>query len=122
MSGAALQSLLGIVAVFGLIGTLAWAARRMQGGPARASGMIKLVGGTMVGTRERVVVVELNDTWIVLGVAPGRVNALHALPKATNTPEAAPASDVSAAPATTAWPAFAARLRQLMEKPNGPRG
>lgn len=121
MSGAALQSLLGIVAVFGLIGAFAWAARRMQGGHARSSGMIKLVGGTMVGTRERVVVVEVNDTWIVLGVAPGRVNALHALPKAANPPGAAPAGDAPAAPATTAWPAFAARLRQLMEKPNATR-
>jgi flagellar protein FliO/FliZ len=121
MNGAALQSLLGIVAVFGLIGMCAWVARRMHGGPARSSGMIKLVGGTMVGTRERVVVVEVNDTWIVLGVAPGRVNALHALPKADNPPAAAPAADTSAAPATSAWPAFGARLRQLMDRPNAKR-
>jgi flagellar protein FliO/FliZ len=28
-----------------------------------------------------VVVVEIGDTWLVLGVAPGQVTALHQLPK-----------------------------------------
>ena len=119
MNGGGLQSLLGILAVFALIGACAWGARRMQGGHAKSNGMIKLVGGAMVGARERVVVVEVNDTWIVLGVAPGRVNALHALPKAVSV---TPIHDASPTHAASAWPAFATRLRQLMEKPHVTRG
>jgi flagellar protein FliO/FliZ len=34
-----------------------------------------------VGQRERVVLVEVADTWLVIGVAPGHVTALHSMPK-----------------------------------------
>jgi flagellar protein FliO/FliZ len=37
----------------------------------------------MVGQRERVVVVEIGDDWLVLGVAAGQVRALHTLPAQT---------------------------------------
>jgi flagellar protein FliO/FliZ len=49
-------------------------------------GVVRVRGGIAVGQRERVVVVEVRDTWLVLGVAPGTVRALHSLPR---PPEAA---------------------------------
>jgi flagellar protein FliO/FliZ len=36
-------------------------------------------------------VLEIEGTWLVLGVAPGRVSALHSLPKGT-IPETSPQS------------------------------
>jgi len=44
----------------------------------------------MVGQRERVVVVEIGESWLVLGVAAGQVRALHTMPagKLPNAPAA----------------------------------
>lgn len=41
---------------------------------------IKVVGTSAVGNRERVVVVQVEDTWLVLGVGSGRITKLHELP------------------------------------------
>lgn len=41
---------------------------------------LRVVGSTAVGTRERVVIVEVEETWLVLGVGTGQVNKLHELP------------------------------------------
>ena len=43
-----------------------------------------------VGARERVVLVEVEGTWLVLGVAQGRVSLLHSLPRGTLPEAAAP--------------------------------
>jgi flagellar protein FliO/FliZ len=40
-----------------------------------------------VGPKERVVVVEVGETWLVVGVAPGQVTALHNMPRIANLPE-----------------------------------
>jgi flagellar protein FliO/FliZ len=45
-----------------------------------APGMIRVVAGAAVGQRERVVIVDVADVRMVLGVAPGRVTALHTVP------------------------------------------
>ena len=76
-----LQMLLGLAVVLGVIAGTAWLARRYLPGGARSGGPVKVVGGTLVGPRERVVVVEVDDTWIVVGVTPTQVNALHTLPR-----------------------------------------
>jgi flagellar protein FliO/FliZ len=86
-----LQALAGLALVLAVIGAFAWLARRVQRiAPARGS-PLALRGALAVGPRERVVVLEIEGTWLVLGVAPGRVSALHALPKGT-IPETSPQS------------------------------
>jgi len=57
---------------------VAWFARRHLPGLG-AQGMIRVVGSTAVGPRERVVVVEVEDTRLVLGVASGNVRLLYVL-------------------------------------------
>jgi flagellar protein FliO/FliZ len=115
-AGGMLQFAFGLALVLGLIVAAGWFAKRFSIGPA-ASGLVKVISGAAVGQRERVVVVEVGDTWMVLGVAPGRVNALHTMPRGTVS--ALPAS----APAPThpmAGPAgFAGWLKQTMEKRRG---
>ena len=49
--------------------------------PARSAAQSEVIGGSAVGQRERVVLVEVADTWLVIGVAPGHVTALHSMPK-----------------------------------------
>jgi flagellar protein FliO/FliZ len=72
-----LVSLLLILGGFVLV---AWLVRRWMPQGAQ-SGLVKVVGATAVGPRERVVVVEIDNTWLVLGVGGGQVRPLHAMDK-----------------------------------------
>lgn len=86
----------GMVVVIGLLlGTL-WLIKRLSGPRGAASGL-KVLGAAPVGTRERVVLVELADKVLVLGVTQNSVNTLHTLDAETfrkhgGTPPAAPAA------------------------------
>jgi len=71
---------LALALILGGFVALAWFARRYVPGMA-AQGAVKVVGSTPVGTRERVVIVEVADTWLLLGVGGGNVRVLHSLPK-----------------------------------------
>ena len=106
-AGSLLQVFVGLVAVLLLIAATAWVAKRfgvMHGG---ASGLLQVVASASVGTRERVVVVEVGESWLVVGVAPGSVSALATLPRGEAPPAAMPALNT----------AFAARLQKLIDKP-----
>lgn len=112
-----LQAGFGLAVVVALIFLCAWAARRF-GLQAPGSGrLLKVVSSAMVGQRERVVVVEIGDSWLVLGVAAGQVRALHTMP----------AGKVSEATATPAFPgmtgagAFSQKLLESLGKLNKPR-
>ena len=108
-SGSLFQVLLGLILVLGLMAALAWILKRF--GVARAAGgsVIKVVGGVSVGGRERVLIIEAADQWIVVGVSPGRVNALATMPRQENS------APMMAAPVTKNFPAW---LKQTMEKRN----
>ncbi|NDP48410.1 MAG: flagellar biosynthetic protein FliO [Sulfuriferula multivorans] len=72
--------LLSLVLILGGFIAVAWFVRRYLPGMG-AQGVVKVVGTTAVGTRERVVVVEVDDTWLLLGVGGGNVRLLHTQPK-----------------------------------------
>ena len=106
-AGSLLQVFIGLVAVLLLIAATAWVAKRFGVTRSGASSVLQVVGSASVGARERVVVVEVGESWLVVGVAPGSVNALTTLPKGTLP---SPAGSPLGSP-------FAARLQQLIEKP-----
>ncbi|HMV52159.1 MAG TPA: flagellar biosynthetic protein FliO [Rhodocyclaceae bacterium] len=107
-----LQMLLGLVFVIGLILASLWVLKRLTAPRGTAAQMLRIVAGQAVGARERVVIVEIGETALVLGVAPGHISTLHTMPR----------SELPQAPAPAAMPAaqFAARLKQIMEKRNAP--
>jgi flagellar protein FliO/FliZ len=74
-----LQAGLGLAVVMALIFLCAWVARRFGLQPSGNGRVLKVVSSAMVGQRERVVVVEIGDSWLVLGVAAGQVRALHTM-------------------------------------------
>lgn len=76
-----LQALFGLLIVLAFIAALAWLFRRLPLGQGVAGGAVRVVGGVALGTRERLVLVEVGETWLLLGVAPGQVNTLHAMPR-----------------------------------------
>jgi flagellar protein FliO/FliZ len=109
-AGGLLRVLLGLIAVLGCMAAAAWAMRRFGLAKTASAGSVKVVGGVSVGSRERVLVVEVADQWIVVGVAPGRVSALSTMPRQEGVamPEAAPVASN-----------FSAWLKQTIEKRHG---
>ena len=75
-----LQAGFALTMVIGLIFLFAWVARRFGLQPSGNGRLLKIVSSAMVGQRERVVVVEIGESWLVLGVAAGQVRALHTMP------------------------------------------
>ncbi|WP_321915332.1 flagellar biosynthetic protein FliO [Paraburkholderia sp. J11-2] len=109
--GAVVQTVLGLALVIGVVFGCAWLARRLglQGGPKNA--LVKTVGGASLGGKERVAVVEIGDTWLVLGAAPGNVRLLHTLPAGE-----LPAGVAAAAPNAPALSGtFAQRFRDALK-------
>lgn len=79
--GSLAQAGLGLFAVIALILGMAWVARRVglvRHGAGTAS--IKVVNSLALSARQKVVTVEVGDTWLVLGVSPNEIRPLHTLP------------------------------------------
>ncbi|EGF33766.1 Flagellar biosynthesis protein fliO [Oxalobacteraceae bacterium IMCC9480] len=79
--GSMLQVMVGLILVLGLLIAVAWSMKKMGAGKHAAAGALKIVGGVSVGNRERILVVEVADQWIVVGVTPTSINALSTMPK-----------------------------------------
>ncbi|MEO7403364.1 MAG: flagellar biosynthetic protein FliO [Burkholderiales bacterium] len=80
--GAALQALVGLGIVVGLIVVTAYVLKRLQPGRFTASNLLRPVASLSLGARERVVVVEMGEQWLVLGVTAQNITTLHTAPKA----------------------------------------
>ena len=109
-SGSIVQVILSLLFVLGAIVLVAWILKRINLPQNVAGSALKVVSGVAVGQRERIVLVEVNDTWLVVGVAPGRVTALHTMPK-----NVLPAPDV---PVPEIDNKFKNWLKVVMEKRN----
>ncbi|MES2017400.1 MAG: flagellar biosynthetic protein FliO [Pseudomonadota bacterium] len=112
-AGNLMQTILALGFVLGLLIAMAWLMKRFgpRGGPN--AGVLRIVGALNLGGRERVMVLEVGDQWIVVGASPGRINALATLPK----PEGAPAAEALTHP-DFASGSFAAWLKQTIEQRN----
>ena len=79
------QTFAGLALILGLFVGAAWLLRRMNGGKASMAGKgpMRIVSSLPVGARERIVLLEIEDTWLVVGIAPGQTRTLHTMPKGT---------------------------------------
>lgn len=85
----------GILLLILLVG---WLFRRLGFSPQTRhnSKLLNLRASCQVGQRERVVVVEVENTWLVLGVTAQQITPLHTLPTpptAETSKEAPPSAD-----------------------------
>lgn len=81
LGSSALQMFFGLLVVLGLLlGTL-WLLKRLGQPRGPVAGLLRVVAGVPVGARERVVILELGNSWLVLGVAPGQVTTLAEIPR-----------------------------------------
>ncbi|MDT8384996.1 MAG: flagellar biosynthetic protein FliO [Gammaproteobacteria bacterium] len=79
MAGSLLQTTLGLLVVLAVIGGAAWAFKRFGNFQTGVQGKLKIVGGISLSARERVVLLQVGDTQLVVGVAPGQIQTLHVL-------------------------------------------
>ncbi|OYW39415.1 MAG: flagellar biosynthetic protein FliO [Hydrogenophilales bacterium 12-61-10] len=79
-AGSLFTVLLSLGLILGGFIAVAWFARRFLPGMG-TQGAVKVVSSTAVGNRERVVLIEVEDTRLLLGVGGGNVRLLHTLPR-----------------------------------------
>ncbi len=104
--GFMLQFIAGLGVVILCIVGLAWMLKRAGGLQSSARGTLRVIDGVALSTRERLVLVQVGDQQVLLGVAPGRVNRVHVLdePVRTTSPEG------------DRTDSFAARLRDVVAR------
>jgi flagellar protein FliO/FliZ len=73
------QVTLALIIVLGAVFAVAWAVKRMRGFGNRVGGAIDILADIPLGQKERAVLLKVGTTQILVGVAPGQVNALHVL-------------------------------------------
>lgn len=81
-TGTFVQAFFGLAFLLVLLLVLAWAARKLQGGKGFGEGGMRLLGGIALGPRERIVLVEVGEDLLVIGIVPGQIRTLHRLPRA----------------------------------------
>ena len=99
------QLLLGLLLVIALILGLAWLVRRVQQQGPRGQQVIKVISTQHLGPRERLVLGQVGQEQLLIGVAGGRITPLHSLREPVRPGE-------TEAPA----PEFAQRLLELISR------
>ena len=113
-AGSLLQTILALVFVLALLIGLAWFMKRYGPKTLGGNNKMRIVSSLNLGGRERIVLVEVADQWIVVGASPGRINALATLPR-----QEGELSQLATAQNGPAAANFSEWLKQTIEKRNG---
>lgn len=104
VTGNVIQVLIALAAVVGLVLLCAFAARRMLGGVQAGGGnQIRVLAVRPIGSRERLVLVEVGGEVTLLGVTQNTISALREVPPGV-------------ADGVAAVPTFSDALNRLMRK------
>jgi flagellar protein FliO/FliZ len=82
---------LALLIVLAAIFAVAWLARRLRGMGSRVGNAIDVLADVPLGPKERAVLLKVGAEQILIGVAPGRVSALHVLREPVQVSKAAAA-------------------------------
>jgi flagellar protein FliO/FliZ len=102
------QLTLSLLAIVVLIFAISWALKRLRMAGPRSAGDIAVLDELSVGPRDRIVLIRVGESQLLVGVSAAGLVPL--------TPLATPIVLKGGAPAA---PAFAERLRELMKRPGG---
>ena len=94
--------------VLGAIFLCAWLMRRMRNLGGGRFGVVSVIADVRLGPKERAVLLQVGTTQLLVGVAPGQINALHVLTEPV-APPAPPAP-------TFDGPSFKSLLRRSLGK------
>lgn len=98
-----------LLVVLAAIFAVAWLARRVRGIGNRVGNAIDVLADVPLGPKERAVLLKVGNEQVLIGVAPGRVSALHVLREPVEVTKTATAT----APTATS---FAALLKRSLGK------
>ena len=98
------QLTLSLIAIIALIFAISWVLKRFKLAGPRGHGEISVLDELTLGPRERILLIRVGDSQVLIGIGAGTVVGL--------TPLAAPIALSGAAPA----PVFADRLRDFMKR------
>ena len=105
--GSLTQLTLSLIAIVALILALSWALKRLKLAGPRGSGEIAVLDELSVGPKERIVLIRVGESQVLVGIGAGGLVPL--------TPLAVPIVLKGGPPA----PPFAERLREMMKRPGG---
>jgi flagellar protein FliO/FliZ len=97
--------MLGLGVVLVAIAATVWLLRRLTPGQVGSASDLRVVAAVAVGPKERVVLVDVGEQRLVLGVAPGQVTKLSEMPRPV-TEENVPAP----------MPPFVIKLKEMLAK------
>ena len=115
-TGSLLQTLFALILVLAVLGALAWFLKRYGPKVGGGNANLRVVGSLNLGGRERIVVVEVGNEWIVVGASPGRINALATMPRQDGQNGDTNAASAALAPHGPAAHSFADWLKQTIDK------
>ena len=100
---------LALLVVLAAIFAVAWLARRLRGIGNRVGNAIDVLADVPLGPKERAVLLKVGAEQVLIGVAPGRVSALHVLREPVEIAKATPVTTPAAA-------SFGALLKRSLGK------
>jgi flagellar protein FliO/FliZ len=103
------QLTLSLIAIVALIFAISWALKRFKLAGPRGRGEITILDELTVGPRERIMLIRVGDSQVLVGVGAAGMVGL--------TPLATPIALTGAAAA----PLFADRLREFIKRPGAPQ-
>lgn len=75
--GSVIQVFAGLAAVLLLFGVIVFVLKRLGGFKTTNGGKMRMVDGVSIGTRERVLLMQVGDKQVLIGVTPHQINPLH---------------------------------------------
>jgi flagellar protein FliO/FliZ len=105
------QLTLSLVAIVALIFVLSWVLKRFKLAGPRGRGEISVIDELAVGPRERIMLIRVGQSQVLVGVGASGLVGL--------TPLAAPVVTSASVPGGAAAPVFADRLRDFMKRAGG---
>jgi len=107
VDSAVIRVVIGLLLVVGAILACAWLARRSGLLSRGGAGLLRVVASQPLGPRAQVAVIEIENTWLVVGLTQNQMTLLHTLP-------------AGAAPADAALPGFRGKLAAQLRRPGPP--
>ena len=84
-AGGLAQVTLSLLLVLAAVFAAAWVVRRLRAFGKFNNGALQVITEIAVGTKERVVLIQVGSQQLLIGVAPGRVSTLHVLSEPVST-------------------------------------
>lgn len=77
----ALNVLTGLGIVLATIMAIAWGLKRFGLGRRPETQCLKIVDSLVLSPRERIVILEILDQWVIVGISANQMTTLHTMPK-----------------------------------------